>query len=114
MEYTNYIENGGIELNEMYGGGKPFGRLSCPMGLCMQAPKPSQNIKFRTNEEREPRVINTSFFDTLIDQVVTSIDSNMQTIKTSLNFTKKSRKISKQLSNKSNKSNKTKKYIKPL
>lgn len=109
MEYTNYIQNGGIELNEMFGGGKPFGRLSCPMGLCIQIAKPRQNIKLRTNDERQPRVINTSFFDTLIDQVVTSVDSQMQTIKTSTNFTKKLHRIPKQSKHVTNKSNKTRK-----
>lgn len=107
MEYTNYIQNGGMELSQIFGGGKTFEKLSCPMGLCMNIqsiPKPKTH--FRINEEREPRVINMKFLDKLMDEAGTQIEPHMQTKKTTLNFTQKSNKkasLSKQTKNKTSK-----------
>ena len=107
MEYTNYIENGNVELNEMFGGGKKFGSLMCPMGLCINTySKPKTISHFRINEERQPRVLNLKVLDKLIDEVGTQIEPHIQTLKKSLNFTQKSNRkssLSKQTKNKTSK-----------
>lgn len=85
IDYTHYIQNGGIGLNL-----PKLTHLKCPMGLCVQPVKLYPHTDFRNGEDREPRVINIKFLDQLIDDVAGSITDNFKKV-TRARFSMKAR-----------------------